>query len=77
MDSKFQKFVLSEISGLDGDFEENLTNYLKDNPQYLVNKENSGKLKSTGISQNGANPQVSEKQAYLDKKYAKNPYYKK
>lgn len=77
VDSKFQKFVLSEVSGLDGDFEENLTNYLKDNPQYLINEENSSKPKSTGISQNGANPQVSEKQAYLDKKYAKNPYYKK
>ncbi len=77
VDSKFQKFVLAEVSGLDGDFEENLTNYLKDNPQYLVNKENSSKPKSTGISQNGANPEISEKQAYLDKKYAKNPYYKK
>lgn len=78
VDSKFQKFVLSEISDLDGDFKENLTNYLKDNPQYLVNKDNSNKSnKSTGIFQNGANKGVSEEKAYLDKKYANNPYYKR
>lgn len=77
VDSKFQKFVLSEVSELEGDFEENLANYLKENSQYLVNKDNSNKPKSTGVSQNGANPKVSEEKAYLDKKYAKNPYYKK
>ena len=48
VDSKFQKFVLSEVSK-EGDFEENLKNYLKDNPQYLVSQENTEKPKTTGI----------------------------
>ena len=76
VDSKFQKFVLSEVSLMDGDFEENLKNYLKENSQYLVNNETKTP-KSTGIPQNNANIGVSDKQAYLDKKYANNPYYKK
>ena len=37
VDSKFQKFVLSEVSK-EGDFEDNLKEYLKDNPQYLQTK---------------------------------------
>ena len=39
VDKKFQKFVLSEISGMEGEFEDNLSNYLKDNPQFLISKE--------------------------------------
>ena len=35
VDSKFQKFVFSEVSGLEGDFEENLKDYIKENPQFL------------------------------------------
>ena len=35
VDSKFQKFVLSEVSAMEGDFEDNLKIYLKDNSQYL------------------------------------------
>ena len=38
VDSKFQKFVLSEVSEMEGDFEDNLKDYLKENPQYLVSK---------------------------------------
>ena len=38
VDSKFQKFVLSEVSELEGDFEDNLKDYLKENPQFLINK---------------------------------------
>ena len=38
VDSKFQKFVLSEVSEIEGDFEDNLKDYLKENPQYLVSK---------------------------------------
>ena len=76
VDAKFQKFVLSEVSALDGDFETNLKEYLKNNSQYLVNNENNNQ-NSTGLPQNGTNKPVSEKQAYLDKKYANNPYYKK
>ena len=76
VDQKFQKFVLSEVSTLEGDFEENLKTYLKDNTQYLVQK-NESKPTTTGFPQNNTNPGVSEEKAYLDKKYAKNPYYKK
>ena len=36
VDSKFQKFVLSEVSELEGDFEDNLKDYLKENPQFLI-----------------------------------------
>lgn len=76
VDSKFQRFVISEISNQEGDFEDNLKNYLKDNPQFLIQKEEK-KTVTTGFSQNQANPSVSEEKAYLDKKYANNPYYKK
>lgn len=76
VDSKFQKFVHSEVSQIEGSFEDNLTNYLKDNPQYLIQKEEK-KPATTGFSQNTANVAVNDNQAYLDKKYANNPYYKK
>lgn len=75
VDSKFQKFVISEVSQMEGDFGDNLTNYLKDNPQYLFQKEEK-KPTTTGFSQT-TNPSVSEEKTYLDKKYANNPYYKK
>lgn len=75
VDSKFQKFVMSEVSQMEGEFGDNLTTYLKDNPQYLFQKEE--KKTTTGFSQNQANPSVSEEKSYLDKKYANNPYYKK
>lgn len=76
VDSKFQKFVLSEVSAMEGDFENNLKDYLKNNSQYLANGENKNSS-STGLPQNNTNKPVSDKQAYLDKKYANNPYYKK
>jgi len=75
VDSKFQRFVISEVSQMEGEFGDNLTTYLKDNPQYLFQKEE--KKTTTGFSQNQANPSVSEEKTYLDKKYANNPYYKK
>lgn len=73
VDSKFQKFVFSEVSK-EGNFEDNLKEYLKNNTQYLIKEE---KTKTTGYSQNTSNSQISEEKAYLDKKYANNPYYKK
>lgn len=73
VDSKFQKFVFSEVSK-EGNFEDNLKEYLKNNNQYLIKEE---KTKTTGYSQNTSNSQISEEKAYLDKKYANNPYYKK
>lgn len=76
VDSKFQRFVMSEVSQMEGEFADNLTNYLKDNPQYLFQQEEK-KPVTTGFSQNQANRSVSEEKEYLDKKYSKNPYYKK
>jgi len=75
VDSKFQKFVHSEVSQLEGDFENNLTSYLKDNPHFLTQKEE--KRATTGFAQNTTNVVVNDNKAYLDKKYANNPYYKK
>lgn len=76
VDTKFQKFVISEVLTMDGEFEDNLKNYLKDNPQFLIQKEEK-KTTTTGFSQTSTNESVSEEKAYLDKKYANNPYYKK
>lgn len=76
VDSKFQRFVISEVSNQEGEFEDNLKSYLKDNPQFLIQKEEK-KPTTTGFSQTTANESVSEEKAYLDKKYANNPYYKK
>lgn len=39
VDSKFQKFVLSEVLQMEGEFEDNLSEYLNDNPQFLISKE--------------------------------------
>lgn len=76
VDSKFQKFVISEVSELEGEFEENLKQYLEENPQFLTQKEEK-KPTTTGFSQQNSKEVVTEEQAYLDKKYANNPYYKK
>ena len=38
VDAKFQKFVLSEVSELEGELEGNMKDYLKENPQFLINK---------------------------------------
>lgn len=50
IDSKFQKFVLSEVSTMEGDFEDNLKDYLKENPQYLLTKETEATPKTTGVA---------------------------
>lgn len=50
VDSKFQKFVLSEVSQMEGDFEDNLKDYLKENPQYLQTKETVETPKTTGVA---------------------------
>lgn len=67
-------FVRYEVAKQDGDFESNLKAYLENNKNYIKND----KPITTGFSQNqnGAT-QVSEEKAYMDKKYANNPYYKK
>ena len=43
VDSKFQKFFLSEVSDMEGEFEDNLKDYLKDNPQFLISKVETSK----------------------------------
>lgn len=48
VEAKFQKFVLSEVSEMEGDFEDNLKDYLKDNPQFLIQKEVET-LKTNGV----------------------------
>lgn len=49
VDKSFQKFILSEVSSMDGDFDKNLQAYLKDNPQYIKSSS-----KSTGMPMNGS-----------------------
>lgn len=66
-------YVLFKVSKMEGEFEDNLKDFLKDNPKYLQKEETP---KSTGLPQNKTSLPKSEEQAYLDKKYAKNPYYK-
>ena len=68
------EFVQFKLSKMNGDFEENLETYLKNNK--TAEKEGK-KTTTTGFSQNNTNKVVSEDKAYLDKKYANNPYYKK
>ena len=48
VDSKFQKFVLSEVSEMEGEFEDNLKDYLKENPQFLISKVETPK--SNGVA---------------------------
>ena len=48
VDSKFQKFVLSEVYEMEGDFEDNLKDYLKENPQFLISKVETPK--SNGVA---------------------------
>lgn len=50
VDSKFQKFVLSEVSEMEGDFEDNLKDYLKENPQFLVQSKEFETPKTNGVA---------------------------
>ena len=72
---EFKDFVFSEVSQLEGEFKDNLDSYLDSHKQYLIKKEEP--VKTTGFTQNNTNTSVSEEKAYLDKKYANNPYYNK
>lgn len=76
IDKRFSKFIISEVSEIDGDFEENLANYLKENPQFLE-KQEPKKTETTGFEMNNTQKTKTELETYLDKKYANNPYYKK
>lgn len=46
---KFKKFVISEVSSMEGDFTENLNKYLEENEEFKINKP-----KSTGIRVNNS-----------------------
>lgn len=74
VESKFEKFVYSEVKDMEGLLEDNLKSYLEKNPQYR--KEETKETKSTGFSQKGISLPKSEGQEYLDNKYKDNPYYK-
>lgn len=50
VDSKFHRFILSEVSQMEGEFEDNLKDYLKDNPQYLISNEPVETPKTTGVA---------------------------
>ena len=69
------EFIQFKVSKMSGEFSDNLNEYLKNNTKYIAKKEE--KPGTTGFSQNNINKVVSEDKAYLDKKYANNPYYKK
>ena len=69
------EFIQFKVSKQEGEFSENLEKFLKENTKYTAKKEE--KPNTTGFSQNNTNKPVSEDKAYLDKKYANNPYYKK
>lgn len=49
VDLKFQKFVFSEVSK-EGNFEDNLKEYLKENPQYLQTNVTAEPSKTTGVA---------------------------
>lgn len=67
------EFVQFKVGKMEGDFEKNLDDFLKSNPQYL-----SSQLKptTTGFNQNISNKGKTSEKEYLDKKYSRNPYYK-
>lgn len=75
---QYVDFVVYQVAGLvtdDVDFDTALGKYLKDNPQYTTTPQQKPNG-NTGMP-HGGNPAKSDEEAYLDKKYGKNPYYKK
>lgn len=66
-------YIKYKVSKMEGDFKENLDNYLNDNPKFL---QKETPTITTGISQNTTGKIKSSEEEYLDKKYANNPYYK-
>lgn len=75
VDPKFLKFIVSEVSQMDGEFEDNLNKYIEENPQFKIQKEDKPIAQTTGFSQK-TTVQKSAEKAYLDEKYKNNPYYK-
>ena len=70
-------YVVFKVSKIEGEFEDNLKEFLIDNPRYLSKNKKEENTSTTGFDQNNTSNPVSDEKAYKDKKYAKNPYYKK
>lgn len=66
VDRRFQKFVLSEVSKLEGDFEENLAKYLKENSQFL-NTGNHKDTKNTDTFQKRFSQSINERTELEDR----------
>lgn len=75
VDFEKAEFIQFKLSKMDGDFTENLENYLKDHP--IVDAQKETKPATTGFAQNRVTTVTNPNKEYLDKKYANNPYYKK
>lgn len=72
------EFIQFKVSKMDGDFSDNLEEFLKNNTKYTTKEEEGKKTATTtGFSQTRTNTDVDTNKDYLDKKYANNPYYKK
>ena len=68
------EYIQFKVSKMDGDFNDNLTKFLVDNPKYTT-KEPAKKADTTGFRQS-TTPTKNEQEAYLDDKYKNNPWYK-
>jgi len=75
VDFEKAEFIQFKLSKMDGDFTENLENYLREHP--IVDTQRETKPATTGFSQNRVTVVTNPDKEYMDKKYANNPYYKK
>lgn len=71
------EFIQFKVSKMEGEFNDNLDEFLNQNTKYTMKEKEEKKPTTTGFSQNNSNQTISDGKAYLDKKYANNPYYKK
>lgn len=71
------EFIQFKVGKMEGDFSDNLEEYLKNNPKYTTKEDGKKTATTTGFSQTRTNTGVDTNKDYLDKKYANNPYYKK
>lgn len=67
IDKKYMDFLLFTVSKMDGDFTENLTNYIKENPEY--GKKSNEETKATGVPVKTVKTQRSGVAEILAKKH--------
>lgn len=67
INEKYMDFLLFTVSKMDGDFTENLTNYIKENPEY--GKSSNEETKATGVPVKTVKPQRSGVAEILAKKH--------